>query len=97
MEKYLLGKVLAAAWSGSKFEIQGTVRAVCDQILYDKEVPLEKRVARAKGLKIIGDVFAATTRTELEDEEARMFEELVAEASQKRKKRKAPKTEEAEP
>lgn len=88
MEKYLLGKVLAAAWSGSKFEIQGTVRAVCDEILYEEGVPLEKRIARAKGLKIIGQVFAQASRTELEDEEARMFEELVAEASQKRKKKK---------
>lgn len=87
MEKYLLGKVLAAAWSGSKFEIQGTVRAVCDEILYEEGVPLEKRIARAKGLKIIGQVFALASRTELEDEEARMFEELVAEASQKRKKK----------
>lgn len=87
MEKYLMGKVLAAAWSGSRFEIQGTVRGVCDQILYDKNVPLEKRLAQAKALRIIGQVFSAATRTEVEDEEARIFEELVAEASQKRRKR----------
>lgn len=87
MEKYLMGKVLAAAWSGSKFEIQGTARGVCDQILYSDDVPLEKRIARAKGLKIIGEVFSGTTRTELEAEEARVFEELVAEASQKRRKK----------
>lgn len=93
MEKFLLGKVLAAAWSGSKFEIQGTVRAVCDQVLYDKEATLETRIARAKGLKIIGQVFCEADRTEAEAEEARMFEELVAEASQKRKRR--PKTEKA--
>ncbi|GEQ72578.1 hypothetical protein JCM33374_g6265 [Metschnikowia sp. JCM 33374] len=88
MEKYLIGKVLAAAWSGSKFEISGTVRAVCDQILYDKEASLDTRIARAKGLKIIGSVFSETSRTELEAEEARVFEELVAEASQKRRRRK---------
>lgn len=88
MEQYLVGKFLAAAWSGSKFEIVGTVRAVCDQLLDDKDVPLEKRLARAKGLRIIGKVFAETTRTELEAEEARMFEELVAKASQKPKKKK---------
>lgn len=96
MEKFLIGKVLAAAWSGSKFEIQGTVRAVCDQVLYDEDVPLQTRVARAKGMKIIGQVFSETTRTEAEAEEARMFEELVAEASQKRKKAKPePKKKEA--
>lgn len=88
MEKYLMGKVLAAAWSGSKFEIQGTVRGVCDNILQDKEVPLNTRVARAKGLKLIGEVFSSITRTEAEDEEARVFEELVAEATKKREKKK---------
>lgn len=84
MEKFLIGKVLAAAWSGSKFEIQSTVRAVCDEILWDKEVPLQTRLARAKGLVIIGKVFCETSRTELEAEEARVFEELVAEASKRR-------------
>lgn len=88
MQNYVVGKVLALAWAGSKLEIQGTAGGVCDSILYDEEVPLEKRVARAKALSIIGEVFSGMTRTELEDEEARMFEELVAQASQKRKKKK---------
>lgn len=96
MEKFLIGKVLAAAWSGSKFEIQGTVRAVCDQVLYDKEASLETRIARAKGMKIIGQVFMDADRTEAEAEEARMFEELVAEASQKRKKTKSKSKKHAE-
>lgn len=86
MEKYLMGKVLAVAWSGSRLEIQTTVRVVCDDVLYDKEVPLPTRVARAHALRIMGEVFSLTTRTELEDEEARVFEELVTEASQKRSK-----------
>lgn len=90
MEKYLMGKVLAAAWSGSRFEIQSTVRGVCDNILQDKEVPLNIRVSRAKGLKLIGEVFSSITRTEAEDEEARVFEELVAEATKKREKKKKP-------
>ncbi|CUM67645.1 uncharacterized protein PRCAT00005346001 [Priceomyces carsonii] len=90
MEKHLLGKVLAAAWSGSRFEIQGTVRGVCDEILDDEEVPIEKRIARAKGLRLIGDVFSSMKRTEAEDEEARIFEELVAEASKKREKKATP-------
>ncbi|RLV94471.1 DnaJ-like protein 1 [Spathaspora sp. JA1] len=93
MEKYLMGKVLAAAWSGSKFEIQGTVRAVCDLVLEDKEVSLETRIARAKGLRYIADVFVRVTRTEDEAEEARVFEELVAEASKKREKKKHPQPE----
>ncbi|KAK6205395.1 X-domain of DnaJ-containing-domain-containing protein [Scheffersomyces amazonensis] len=91
MERYLMGKVLRAAWYGSKFEIQGNVRGVCDAILDDKDVPLEKRIARAKALRIIGDVFSAVTRTEDEDEEARIFEELVAEASRDRKSKSSTK------
>ena len=83
-----MGKVLAAAWNGSKFEIQGTVRAVCDNILEDKDVSLETRVARAKALRLIGDVFVSMTRTEAEAEEARVFEELVAEASKKEKRKR---------
>lgn len=94
MERYLLAKVLAAAWSGSKFEIQGTVRGVCDNILYNKDVPLDKRIAQANGLRIIGDVFSRITRTEEEDEEARVFEEIVATAGKKREKRNY-KTQEA--
>lgn len=88
MEKYLMGKVLAAAWSGSKFEIQGTIRGVCDYILDDKDVDIEKRISRAKALRLIGDVFINVTRSEDEAEEARVFEELVAEASKKREKKK---------
>ncbi|PVH13707.1 uncharacterized protein CXQ87_001823 [Candidozyma duobushaemuli] len=95
MQNYLVGKVLALAWAGSKLEIQGTAGGVCDNILYDEEVPLEKRVARAKALRIVGEVFSGMTRTELEDEEARMYEEIVAQASQKRKK-KTPEDAEAE-
>ncbi|KAK6463047.1 X-domain of DnaJ-containing-domain-containing protein [Scheffersomyces coipomensis] len=90
MEHYLMGKVLAAAWSGSRFEIQGTIRGVCDAVLEDKEVDLNKRVARAKALRIIGEVFASITRTEDEAEEARIFEELVAEAGKKREKKTSP-------
>lgn len=88
MEKYLMGKVLAAAWLGSKYEIQGTVRAVCDTILEDPEVSVGIRVARAKALRCIADVFISVTRSEDEAEEARVFEELVAEASKKREKKK---------
>ena len=91
MEKYLLAKVLAAAWNGSKFEIQGTLRAVCDTVLEDEEITLNERVNRAKALRLMGEVFRAVTRTEQEDEEARVFEELVAEASKKRERKKRPK------
>lgn len=56
-EKRVTGKILAAAWRGSKFEIQSVLREVCDQVLNDKKVKLEKRVERAQALVIIGEMF----------------------------------------
>lgn len=56
-EKKVTGKILAAAWRGSKFEIQSVLRDVCDAVLNDKKVKLEKRVERAHALMIIGEMF----------------------------------------
>jgi hypothetical protein len=58
-EKKVTGKILAAAWRGSKFEIQSVLRDVCDQVLNDKKVKLEKRVERAQALVIMGELFRA--------------------------------------
>jgi hypothetical protein len=57
-EKRVTGKILAAAWRGSKFEIQGVLREVCERILNDKNVKMEKRIERAQGLAIIGEMFS---------------------------------------
>jgi hypothetical protein len=57
-EKRVTGKILAAAWRGSKFEIQSVLRDVCDYVLNDKRVKLEKRVERAHALMIIGEMFS---------------------------------------
>lgn len=56
-EKKVTGKILAAAWRGSKFEIQSVLRDVCDSVLNDKKVKLEKRIERAHALVIIGEMF----------------------------------------
>jgi curved DNA-binding protein CbpA len=56
-ERKVTGKILAAAWRGSKFEIQGVLRDVCDKILNDKNVKLEKRVERAHALVLCGTIF----------------------------------------
>jgi X-domain of DnaJ-containing len=56
-EKRVTGKILAAAWKGSKFEIQGVLRDVCDQILNDKTVRMEKRVERAHALVLSGTIY----------------------------------------
>jgi hypothetical protein len=57
-EKRVTGKILAAAWRGSKFEITGVLRDVCDKVLNDKRVKPEKRLERAHALLIIGEEFA---------------------------------------
>lgn len=56
-EKRVTGKILAAAWKGSRFEIQSVLRDVCDKILNDRSVKLEKRVDRAKALIYAGTIF----------------------------------------
>jgi len=57
-ERRVTGKILTAAWRGSKFEIQGVLRDVCDEILYDKKIPMAKRLERAQALVICGEIFA---------------------------------------
>lgn len=88
MERHVMGKILAAAWNGSRFEIQGVLREVCDNVLYDKKVSLQKRLERAQALVIVGKIFKAAHRTPEEEEEARVFEELFAEAAKSKKKKK---------
>lgn len=56
-EKKVTGKILAAAWRGSKFEIQSVLRDVCDKVLGDKSVKLEKRIERAHALVIAGNIY----------------------------------------
>lgn len=56
-ERKVTGKILAAAWRGSKFEIQGVLRDVCDKVLNDKSVKLEKRIDRAHALVLAGTVY----------------------------------------
>lgn len=87
LEQMILGKVLGALWVGSRFEIQGILRLVCDRVLHDKSVPLSKRVERAHALKVMGTVFKSTKRTKEEAEEMQFFETLVAEANAKKAKK----------
>ncbi|KAG4220602.1 hypothetical protein PC116_g30919 [Phytophthora cactorum] len=86
-ERRVTGKILTAAWRGSKFEIQSVLREVCDSVLHDKKVPLNKRLERAQALVIIADIFQKAQRTE-EEGEYMAFEQLVAEAAIKKEKEK---------
>jgi hypothetical protein len=57
-ERRVTGKILTAAWRGSKFEIQSVLRDVCDEILNDKKVPMSKRLERAQALVISGEIYS---------------------------------------
>lgn len=85
-ERRVTGKILTAAWRGSKFEIQSVLREVCDTVIYDKKVPLQKRLERAQALVLIGDIFVKAKRSPEEEGDYLVFEQLVAEAALKKDK-----------
>ncbi|KAJ5128226.1 hypothetical protein N7448_001944 [Penicillium atrosanguineum] len=85
-EKKVTGKILAAAWRGSKFEIQSVLREVCDQVLGDKRIRLEKRVERAHALVLAGNIYAKAARDPEEEGDYMAFEQLMAEAMSKKGK-----------
>lgn len=85
-EKKVTGKILAAAWRGSKFEIQGVLRDVCDKVLNDKSVSLQKRLVRAEALLMIGEIFSHAKRSPDEEVDHLVFEQLVADAQKKKEK-----------
>ncbi|RLM01724.1 hypothetical protein CFD26_109109 [Aspergillus turcosus] len=85
-EKKVTGKILAAAWRGSKFEIQSVLRDVCDQVLGDKRVKLDKRLERAHALVIAGNIYSKAERDPEEEGDYMAFEQLMAEAMSKKGK-----------
>ncbi|KAF2858517.1 DnaJ-domain-containing protein, partial [Piedraia hortae CBS 480.64] len=85
-EKRVTGKILAAAWRGSRFEIQSVLRDVCDEVLEDKKVKLDKRIERAHALIEIGEMFIRAERDPDEEGDYMAFEQLMAEATAKREK-----------
>ncbi|ROV88475.1 hypothetical protein VMCG_10450 [Cytospora schulzeri] len=87
-ERRVTGKILNAAWRGSKFEIQSVLREVCDTVLNDKKIPLAKRLERAQAMVIIGEICAKAQRTPEEEGDFMAFEQLVAEATIKKEKEK---------
>lgn len=62
-EKKVTGKILAAAWRGSKFEIQSVLRDVCDEVLGNKKIPMGKRIERAHALVLAGNIYAKVSIT----------------------------------
>lgn len=95
-ERRVTGKILTAAWRGSKFEIQSVLRDVCDEILNDKKVPMSKRLERAQALVISGEIYSKAARNPEEEGDYMAFEQLVAEAAAKKESKKKGKDKKAE-
>ncbi|KAI1316904.1 hypothetical protein EDD11_009304 [Mortierella claussenii] len=57
LEDAAASKGLRALWKGSKLEVEGVLRDVCDKVLGDLTVPKSTQLKRASALKIIGAVF----------------------------------------
>ncbi|KAI9733059.1 MAG: hypothetical protein M1834_003604 [Cirrosporium novae-zelandiae] len=95
-ERKVTGKILAAAWRGSKYEIQSVLRDVCDKILYDKNVKLDKRVERAHAMILVGNIYQNARRNPDEEGEYMAFEQLMADAAAKKGKENKEKEKEKE-
>lgn len=84
LETDVTGKILLASWRGTRFEVVGVLREVCDLVLKEHGVPEQVLISRAKALLIIGAVFMATAPDET-DQERRELERMVAEAATPKK------------
>ncbi|KAL9130670.1 MAG: hypothetical protein Q9217_001197 [Psora testacea] len=87
-ERAVTGKILAAAWKGSRFEIQSVLRDVCDKVLNDKNVRMDKRIERAHALVICGTIYQNAQRDPDEEGDYMAFEQLMADAQLKKDKKK---------
>ncbi|KAF8453150.1 DnaJ domain protein [Terfezia claveryi] len=96
LEKKVTGKILMAAWRGSRFEIQSVLRDVCDKVLNDKAVPVNKRVERAHALMMVGTVFRNAERDPDDEFAEGVFEQLMADAAKKDTKKEKEKEKEKE-
>ncbi|KAL8998243.1 MAG: hypothetical protein Q9169_002647 [Polycauliona sp. 2 TL-2023] len=85
-ERRVTGKILAAAWKGSRYEIQSVLRDVCDKVLNDRNVKMEKRVERAQALVLAGTIYQKAERDPDEEGDYMAFESLMAEAQMKKGK-----------
>jgi len=52
-----LPAVLRAAWAISKLDIEKTLRHVCDKVLEDHSISIQARHARARALRLTGELF----------------------------------------
>lgn len=83
-ERIMTGKLLNTAWASTKFELTGVLNKVSHRVMNDKNISKKERVARAEAVLFIAKQMLETQRTPEEDEEAQIFEEMMADASAKK-------------
>ncbi|EGW35735.1 uncharacterized protein SPAPADRAFT_53900 [Spathaspora passalidarum NRRL Y-27907] len=94
MERIITGKFLATAWASTKFEVTDVLTKVCHKVLSDKSISKKEKVSRANAVLFIGKELLQVQRSPEEEEEARIFEEMMAEAKAKKSKKKRSKVSE---
>lgn len=60
---WCLMKGLEALWRGSKMEVEGVLRNVCDEVLGNASVKAETRRRRALAMRVLGEVYQSVTHT----------------------------------
>ncbi|KAI8331978.1 X-domain of DnaJ-containing-domain-containing protein [Choanephora cucurbitarum] len=60
LEEEVTTKTYKALWQTSKFEVEATLRQVCDKVLQDKDVDAKVRTKRAIALKWVGYIYKHT-------------------------------------
>lgn len=87
LEQDMSSKMLLATWRGTRSEVNGVLRKVCDNVLGEKGVDNKTMLNRARALAFLGAIYKSV-QPEEGDEERRELERLVAEAGSKGKKKK---------
>ncbi|CUM64449.1 uncharacterized protein PRCAT00002053001 [Priceomyces carsonii] len=88
IERFITGKLVATGWASTKYEVTGILNKVLHRVLNDKSLSKKERIARADAVSFIGKEMLNVKRSPEEDEDARIFEEMMADASAKKSKDK---------
>lgn len=84
MEQTMTGKFISVAWASSKFEIQQTLYAVCNEVLQDKTVSTDVKKLRAQVLIHMGLLFSQAKREDDSLEDTLIFEKMMKDARAKK-------------
>lgn len=87
LEQDMNGKMLLATWRGTRWEVSSVIRRVVDNVLNDKSVSDKVLINRARAIALLGSIYKGVVPDE-SDEERRELERLVAQAAEKKKKRR---------